>query len=424
MLDIKFIAENKEIVVEAVKNKNRSVDIDQLLQVNEERKVLRQKLDDLNKQKNEAAAARDIEKGTEIKGLLEGAEKDFEVINKKFVDLMKLVPNIPSPDTPIGKDESENVAIRSWGEKPVFNFEPKPHWDLGKKLGIIDSEKAAEISGSRFTYIKGDLALLEFAVMNFVIKVLTSPDIIKDIITAKGLSISTKPFIPVIPPLMMRPEVMNRMARLDPIEDRFFFEKDNLIFIGSAEHTLGPLHMDETIQEDMLPLRYCALTPAFRREAGAAGKDTRGILRLHQFNKLEMESFTKPEDGLLEQEFMVAIQEYIMQQLILPYQVISICTGDMGFPDQRQLDIDTWMPGQSTYRETHTSDYVGGFQARRLNTKVKRNDGTSEPVHMNDATALSERALIAIMENYQQEDGTILVPEILRSYIGKDKIGS
>jgi seryl-tRNA synthetase len=231
---------------------------------------------------------------------------------------------------------------------------------------------------------------------------------------------------------MMRSTVMKRMSRLDPIDERYHFEKDDLVFIGSAEHTLGPLHMDETLAESALPIRYVAASAAFRREAGAAGKDTRGILRQHQFDKIEMESFTKPEDGYAEQELFVAIQEHIMQALNIPYQVVLICTGDMGFPDQRQFDIESWMPGQPAedasqalgrYRETHTSDYMGGFQARRLNTRVKRTDGTLEPVHMNDATAVAiGRTLIAILENYQNEDGTVTIPEVLRAYIGKEKI--
>src|SRR6185437_5422380 len=227
---------------------------------------------------------------------------------------------------------------------------------IGKELGIIDNEKATEVSGPRFTYIKGALASLEMAMMRYAFDVLTSEKTLGEIIANNNLQISGKPFIPVIPPLMMRSQVMNRMARLDPIDDRFYFEKDDLVLIGSAEHTLGPIHMDEMLKEEQLPLRYVAQTPAFRREAGAAGKDTRGILRLHQFDKMEMESFAKPEDGLNEQGLMVAIQEYLMQQLKLPYQVIAVCTGDMGFPDQRQIDIESWMPGQDAYRETHTSD--------------------------------------------------------------------
>jgi seryl-tRNA synthetase len=423
MLDVKFIRENRDIVEAAIKNKNRSgIDLDRVLALADERKSLSQEITELNRKKNEAAAARDIEAGKRLKDEGQGMEERHQALEKELVALLTKIPNIPSADTPIGPDESGNVVMREWGEKPQFTFTPKAHWDLGKELGIIDNEKASEISGPRFTYLKGGLAMLEMAMMQFAMSILTSEEKLQQLITNAGLTVSPKAFVPVIPPLMMRSSVMNRMARLDPIDDRFYLEKDDLVLIGSAEHTLGPIHMDETLREKELPLRYVAVTPAFRREAGAAGKDTRGILRLHQFDKMEMESFTKPEDGLAEQNLMVAIQEHLMQQLKLPYRVMAICTGDMGFPDQRQIDIETWMPGQDTYRETHTSDYIGGFQARRLGTKLKREDGTSEPVHMNDATALSQRPLIAIMENYQQEDGSIVVPEVLRPYCGIEVI--
>jgi seryl-tRNA synthetase len=424
MLDIQFIRENPDLVRAALKNKNREgVDLDRILELAEIRKKAAGDISDINKRRNEAQAARDIEAGKQLKDELAQAEEKFKEIEKELVGLMVKVPNIPSADTPIGPDESGNVVIRQWGEKPQFTFTPKAHWDIGKELGIIDNEKATEISGPRFTYIKGDLALMEFALFRMAMDILISQSELKKIIEAKGLQVSDKPFVPVIPPLMMRSQVMNRMARLDPIDDRFYLDKDDLVLIGSAEHTLGPIHMDEMLKEDQLPLRYVAQTPAFRREAGAAGKDTRGILRLHQFDKMEMESFTKPEDGLAEQDLFVAIQEHLMQLLQLPYQVVAVCTGDMGFPDQRQIDIETWMPGQDTYRETHTSDYIGGFQARRLNTRFKRADGTVEPVHMNDATALSQRPLIAILENYQNEDGSVTIPEVLRPYMGgKDRI--
>lgn len=423
MLDINFIRENPEIVRTAIKNKNREdIDLDRILQLADQRKVAAGTVSDINRRRNEAQAARDAEAGKALKDELKAAEEKYQALEKELVALLIRIPNIPSADTPVGADESANVVTREWGDKPQFDFKPKAHWDLGKELGVIDNEKAAEVAGARFTYIKGDLAMLEMALMNFVFSVLTSQETLQKIIQEFGLSVSAKPFVPVIPPVLMRSQVMNRMARLDPIDERYYFDKDDLVFIGSAEHTLGPLHMDETLREEELPLRYAALTPAFRREAGAAGKDTRGILRLHQFNKLEMESFTKPEDGLAEQDFMVAIQEYLLRQLGLPYQVMSICTGDMGFPDQRQIDINTWMAGQGEYRETHTSDYIGGFQARRLNTKLKRADGTNEPVHMNDATAMSQRPLIAILENYQQADGSIKIPAVLQPYLGKDKI--
>ncbi len=433
MLDLQFIRDNTDIVRLALKNKNREgVDLDRILALAEERKKAAGLVGEINKKRNDAQATRDAEAGKRLKDELKTAEENYQAVEKELVSLLIKIPNIPSADTPVGPDESGNKVIREWGEKPQFSFTPKAHWDIGKILGVIDNEKAAEVSGARFTYLKGGLAMLEFALMNFAWSVLTSEETLQKIITGAGLSISAKPFVPVIPPIMMRSGVMNRMARLDPLDERYYFEKDDLVFIGSAEHTLGPLHMDETLREEQLPLRYAAMTPAFRREAGAAGKDTRGILRLHQFNKLEMESFTKPEDGLAEQDFMVAIQEYLLQQLRLPYRAVAICTGDMGFPDQRQIDLETWMPGQQgsnaseglgCYRETHTSDYIGGFQARRLNTKVKRADGSNEPVHMNDATALSQRPLIAILENYQNADGTVTVPEVLRPFMGgKEKI--
>jgi len=419
MLDLQFIRENPDIVRAALKNKNREpVDIDRILELAEQRKKIAGEISEINRKRNEAQAARNAEAGKQLKDALKTAEEHYQTIEKELVALLIKLPNIPSADTPVGPNESGNKIIRQWGEKPHFDFDPKAHWDLGKELSIIDTEKAAEVSGARFSYLKGDLVLLEMALMEFAFKTLTSEDALKKIISQFGLSVGSKPFVPVGPPILMRSQVMNRMARLDPIEERYYFEKDDMVFIGSAEHTLGPLHMDEIIKEEDLPIRYAALTPAFRREAGAAGKDTRGILRLHQFNKLEMESFTKPEDGLAEQDFMVAIQEYLMQQLKLPYQVVAICTGDMGFPDQRQIDIETWMAGQDAYRETHTADYIGGFQARRLNTRLRRADGSVEPVHMNDATALSQRPLIAILENYQQADGSISIPEVLRQYMG------
>lgn len=425
MLDITFIRDNPDIVRAALKNKNRegTVDLDRVLELADQRKAVATSISEINQKRNEAQQNRDIEAGKRLKDELGVAEEKYKELEKELVSQLVKIPNIPSADTPIGPDESGNQVVRQWGEKPQFTFTPKEHWELGKDLGIINTDKASEVSGARFAYLMGDLALLEFALMNFAWSVITSREKIGEIIATAGLSIRDTPFTAVIPPVLMRSQVMNRMARLDPIDERYYFEKDDMVFVGSAEHTLGPLHMDETIPESELPLRYAALTPAFRREAGSYGKDTKGILRLHQFNKLEMETFSKPEDGLAEQQLMVGIQEYLMQQLKLPYQVVSICTGDMGFPDQRQIDIETWMPGQDRYRETHTSDYIGGFQARRLNTKVKRSDGTNEPVHMNDATALSQRPLIAILENYQNEDGSITIPEILRPYMGgREKI--
>ena len=434
MLDIRFIRENTEVVKDAAAKKQVVVDIDHLLKLDDERKRLRQELDakkaEQNRRSNEISRATGAERQKlleamrQLKNGMTETEGRYQELLKKWTKLLLAVPNIPSLDTPVGSDESGNVIVRKWGEPTKFDFKPKAHWDIGKDLDIIDTEKAGEISGARFSYIKGDLALVQFALITLGLKILTSREELAAIVKKTGLDIATTPFVPIIPPVFMRSDVMGRMARLQPIEERYFFEKDDLVLIGSAEHTLGPLHMNEIIEEERLPIRYAGYSTAFRREAGAAGKDTRGILRQHQFDKLELESFVRPEDGYQEQEFFVAIQEHFMQLLKLPYQVVAICTGDMGKPDHRQFDIETWMPGQEAYRETHTSDYMGGYQARRLNTRLRNKAGTLTHVHMNDATACAiGRTLIAIIENYQQEDGTVKVPEALVPYVGKSVIG-
>lgn len=424
MLDLQFIRENPDIVKAAIKNKNKEgIDLDRLLVLADERKKIAGQVSEINRQRNEAQKSRDGELGKKLKDDLKAAEDQYAAVEKELVAILIKIPNIPSADTPIGPDESSNQILRSWGEKPSFSFAPKAHWDIGKELGIINSEKAADVSGARFTYIMGDLALIQFALIQLCFKTLTSRETLQKIIDEFGVKTTPEPFIPVIPPVMMRPVVMNRMARLEPRDERYLFEKDDLVLVGSAEHTLGPLHMDETIPEEKLPLRYVGYSTAFRREAGAAGKDTRGILRQHQFDKIEMESFTSPEHSLAEQELMVGVQEYLTRQLNIPYRVIICSTGDQGDADARHIDLEMWMPGQDTYRETHSADLMQGYQARRLNTKIKRADGSTEPVHMNDATAYAMgRTLIAILENYQNADGSVTVPEALRPWVGKEKI--
>jgi seryl-tRNA synthetase len=434
MLDIHFIRENADLVKDAAKKKNVEVDVDGLLKLDDERKRLRQEIDTKRFEQNRRSGEIQRATGSERQKLIEamqhlkkGMEEEEERYQQLHIEWTKLllsIPNVPSPDTPVGPDESGNVVVRSWGEPPQFEFTPKAHWDLGKELDIIDTEKAGEISGARFSYLKGDLVLMQFGLIQMALKMLTSRDELTRILQKAGLDSAATPFVPVIPPVFARTDIMGRMARLHPVDERYVFEKDDLVLVGSAEHTLGPIHLNEIIEESCLPIRYVGYSTAFRREAGAAGKDTRGILRQHQFDKLELESFVRPEDGYKEQEFFVAIQEELMQVLKLPYQVVAICTGDMGKPDHRQFDIETWMPGQGVYRETQTSDYMGGYQARRLNTRVRNVAGDLTHVHMNDATAFAiGRTLIAIMENYQQADGTIKVPEALVPYVGKNLIG-
>ncbi len=430
MIDIELIRSNPEHIREIAAQKKVSVDVDELLRLDQKRRELQTQLDEIQRQRNELAKSRSgkpteeqLQQGRSLKETAAELEQELSSVTAAFLPLMGQVPNIPSPDTPVGKDESANVVLRSWGEKPVFSFAPKPHWELAAALDLIDTEKAATISGSRFAYLKNELALLQFALIQHALAVLTNAGKLETIANAAGLTIPAKAFTPVIVPAMVRPEIMARMGRLEPREERYHIPSDDLFLVGSAEHTLGPLHIDEHVAENDLPLRYVGYSTSFRREAGSHGKDVRGILRLHQFDKLEIESFTLPEHSDEEQKLIVAIQEHLMQSLELPYQVVQKCTADMGTPDFRAIDIETWMPGQDTYRETHTSDHMSDWQARRLHTKVRRAKGGAEYVHMNDATVFAiGRTLIAIMENHQQADGSIKIPAALHPHLSFTEI--
>jgi seryl-tRNA synthetase len=254
-----------------------------------------------------------------------------------------------------------------------------------------------------------------------VLDTLTNQDTVQKLISDNGLNLQAKAFTPILPPVMIREDIYDQMDRLEPREDRYHLsgEDDDLWLIGSAEHTLGSMYADEIFAEDQLPLRYIGYSTSFRQEAGTYGKDQSGILRMHQFDKLEMEVFSTPETGLDEHKLLIAVQEYLMQQLGIPYHVLMKCTADIGKPNARGVDIEAWLPGQDKYRETHTADYMTDYQARRLKTRVKRTDGSIDLVHTNDATAFAlGRAMIAIIENFQTADGHVRVPEVLRRYLG------
>ena len=420
MLDIAFILENREIVRKAIADKRGAeVDFDRVEALYGRRKELADEVGKLNHERKAAAEARDAERGGALKEQVGKAEGELREVTKELTDLIAGIPNIPLPDVPVGADENDNVVVRSWGEKPVFDFAVKAHWDLGKERDLIDNERAAKVSGSRFTFLKGGSVRLQFALVSWVLNMVTDEEVLKQIIADNNLRVPSKPFVPVVPPVMITPEMFFGMARLEPREERYFMPEDNLFLIGSAEHTLGAMHAGELFEEDVMPLRYVGYSTAFRREAGSYGKDTKGILRQHQFDKIEFESFTVGEKSKDEQDFLVALQEHIMRQLGLPYQVVMVCTGDMGGPDVRQIDIETWMPGQEKYRETHSADLMGEYQARRLGIRIKRNSGEKEFAHMNDATAVAiGRTLIALIENGQRADGMIAVPEVLRGYMG------
>lgn len=432
MLDIKFIRENPQLVKEKSNQKGYQVDVEKLLIIDEDRRQLIEGIDQIRQERNKWSSLKSpnlphtLKKGDEsirdqgkkLKDQLKSKEDQLEKLQEEYNALIREVPNMPLDDVLVGKDESENKPVRHWGEPPKFDFKVKDYHDLGENLNIIDTQTATKVSGSRFGYTKGELVILEFALIQFALNLLTNETELAKI--AKGHS--PKQFIPVIPPVMIKPKIYDQMARLEPKEERYYIEKDDLYLIGSAEHTLGPMHIDQTLDEKDFPIRYVGYSPAFRRESGTYGKDTRGIFRVHQFNKLEIESFALPQDSQKEQDFIVAIQEHLMQLLEIPYQVIAICTGDMGGPDARQIDIEAWFPAQNKYRETHTSDLMTDYQARRLNTKVRRKDGKVEYVHMNDATVFAGRTLLAIIENYQQKDGSILVPKVLQKYTNFNKI--
>lgn len=426
MLDIFLLRNNPEQVKKGIAAKN--VDpkqVDDFLFLDERWRTILKTIEDKRALQKKLSDTRDIEAAKKNKQEIKLLEEQLAAIEKEREAIWVKIPNLPDADVPAGKDERDNKVLRKWGEPKKFDFEPKDHLALGEKLGIINVEAAAKVSGTRFNYLKGAAVLLEFAIIQYVFDVLTNEKKMNRLAKTIEKGYSAKPFVPVVPPMMIKPEVFRKMARLDPgqEEERYHLQKDDLYLVGSAEHTLGPLHMDETIEEEKLPLRYIGFSSAFRREAGSYGKDTRGILRVHQFDKLEIESFTVPEHSRKEQDFIVAIQEYLMQSLELPYQVVAVCAGEMGGPDARQIDIETWVPSQAKYRETHTSDLMTDYQSRRLGTKVKRKDGKIELVHMNDATAFAiGRILIAILENYQNKDETIIVPKILRKYVGFKKI--
>jgi len=414
------------VVAEKSRQKGYEVDVTQLLGFDKERRDLLRQVEELRQSRNNLTAQNkgqkpteeQVIKGREIKDKLGDLEHKLAAIDKEFTELLKKVPNMPTDDVPVGASEDENVVVKQWGDKPKFDFEVKNHWQIGTAKGWIDKDRAAKVAGSRFVYLKGDLVLLEFALWQFALSQLTDEKVLRKIIKDNDLKVSAKPFVPVLPPAAAKKDVFEATGRLNKEEQTYKIEDEDLWLNASAEHTLAPMYMNEIINEAELPLRYVGYTTAFRREAGTYGKDMEGILRLHQFNKLEMECFNRSEDSLQEHLFLVTIQEYLMQQLGLPYQLLNKCTADIGFPNARGMDIEVWLPGQGKYRETHTADYITDFQAQGMKTRVRRADGSVELAHTNDATAFSERPLIGIIENFQTQDGNVKIPKVLQPYMG------
>lgn len=427
MLDIQFIRDNAELVQEKSAQKGYKVDIAQLLELDTERRTRLTQIEELRARRNALTAEMKGQKpseeqlatGKQLKEEIAAREDELKATEEKYEPMLHAVPNMPTEDVPVGATEDENVVAKKIGEPREFGFAPKNHWEILEPADMLDKERAAKIAGSRFGYLKGNLVRMQLAIEQFVMDVLGNEEILKKLIEENGLNISSKPFTPVLPPAMLRTEPYKASARLNAEEVTYKIEQDDLWLQASAEHTLCTMYWNEILPEDMFPIRYIGFLTSFRREAGTYGKDTEGMIRWHQFDKLEMEVFSTAETGLDEHKLLVAIQEYLVQQLGLPYQLLQKCTADIGKPNARGIDIEVWFPGQGKYRETHTADYMTDYQARDLKTRVRRADGEVQLVHTNDATAFAtNRIMAAIVENNQQEDGTVVVPEVLRPYMG------
>ncbi len=411
MLDINFIRQNPEIVKKGISAKNANPKlVDDFLALDEEWKKLIKEIDNLRAEYKKLSEARKIEEAKTLKTKLQTLEADLSAVEEKRQKILLQLPNLPLDDVPVGKDEQDNVVIREVGDKPKFDFQPKDYLEIAEKLDLIDIERASKVSGSRFGYIKGAAALLEFALIKLAL----------DTAMKKG-------FIPVVPPVMIKEEMMKGMGYVDRYEgqdETYFLEKDKLYLVGTSEQSIGPMHNDEIFNEEELPKRYAAFSTCFRREAGSYGKDTKGILRVHQFDKVEMFSFCLPEKSKEENELLFLIEEELMRLLKIPYRALKICAGDLGGPAAKKYDIEAWLPGQNQYRETHSTSNCTDFQARRLNIRYRDKSNKLNFVHTLNGTAFAiGRTLIAIIENYQQEDGSILVPEIMQKYLNFKKIG-
>jgi len=418
MLDIKFIRENPDKVKEGCRKKGVEVDIEKLLEIDNKRREAIQRLEKIRAEKNRGSKLISKTKDQkERKNLIfkmrdldkkeEKLQAALKAVEEEFNSLMLQIPNIPLEDVPLGKDENDNVVLRKKGEKPTFDFKPREHFEIGQILDIIDIKRAAKVAGSRFDYLKGDIVLLEFALVKLAF----------DTLLKKG-------FVPVLPPVMLKPEMARGTGYFEAsdINEAYFLPKDNLFLIATAEQSLLTMHQGEVFREEDLPRRYLGFSTCFRREAGSYGRDVKGILRVHQFDKLEMFSFCKPEDSERELEFFLSNEEELMDKLNLPYQVVKICTGDLGFPAAKKYDIEAWMPGQGRYRETHSTSSCTDFQARRLNIRYRTKKGKLGFVHTVNGTAFSQRPLLAILENYQQKDGSVKIPPVLQKYVGKSEI--
>ncbi len=416
MLELKFIRENREKVEEMLRNRNSNLTLDEFFQLDDQRReilgeveALKQKrnaesneIARLKKEKQDATAL--IEEMGKVSAQIKELDTKLAEVEEKLTYIQMTIPNMYQDGTPVGEDENANVEIRRWGTPREFTFEPKAHWDIGEDLGILDFERGSKLGGSRFVLYRGLGARVERALINFMLDLHT---------TEHGYTEHITPFL-------VKREICEGTGQLPKFEDDMYRTSDDMFLISTSEITMTNIHRKEILDEKELPKYYTAYSPCFRREAGSYGKDVKGIIRLHQFNKVEMVKITNQESSYDELEKMVNNAEEVLKRLELPYRVIQLCTGDLGFGAAKTYDIEVWLPSQKKYREISSCSNCEGFQARRMGLKYRPNGSSkSEYCHTLNGSGLAVgRTLVAIMENYQQEDGSFLIPKVLVPYMG------
>lgn len=413
MLSIDYIRENKEKVLEAAKNKNRQIDLDAIFRLDDERREAIKKIQILRQERNVAGKTKPtpevIERGKKIKEELKKLEDNLAKAETELDKLLSFVPNVPLDEVPVGKDEKDNVEIKKWGEPKKMDFDPKSHMDLGLALDVIDLERGAKVSGFRGYFLKNELARLHFGLLFYVFN-----------------KLANKGYTPIIAPAVIKGFTLYGTGQFPWSEqDVYKLNDEDAYLAGTAEQPVTAYYSNEILNEQDLPKKFVAFSPCFRKEAGAYGKDTKGLYRLHEFWKVEQVIIGKNdiEEAKKLHEELQKNSEEILQDLELPYRVLLMCTGDMGEPQIKKYDTETWMPSRSAYGETMSNSIMGDFQTRRFKIKYRKKDGNTEYTFSLNNTALaSPRILIAILENYQQKDGSILVPKVLQPLVGFEKI--
>ncbi|HLB24856.1 MAG TPA: serine--tRNA ligase [Nitrospirota bacterium] len=415
MLDPKFIRDNPELVREALRARRQEIDIEPVIRAESERRALLAQVEELKRRRNEASKAIGLKKreggdAAPEMAAMKAVSDEIDALDAKvraeeegLRDLVLNIPNLPHSSVPVGAGEEDNPTVRTWGEPKEFAFEPKNHWDIGESLGIIDFERAGKIAGARFVVMRGAGARLERSLINFML----------DLQTGRG-------YTEILPPFMVNRESMTGTGQLPKFEEDLFHVDDGFLLIPTAEVPVTNLHRGEILREEDLPVRYAAYTPCFRREAGSYGKDTRGLIRQHQFDKVELVKFARPDNSYDELESLTNDAEEVLKRLGLPYRVVTLCTGDLGFSAAKTYDIEVWLPGQRKYREISSCSNFEDFQARRADIRYRPGGakGTAFVHTLNGSGLAVGRTLVAVLENYQEEDGSVTVPEALRPYMG------